>query len=261
MIGGIGASLAILVAAIAHFSLSRRGLKFQFGSPLHALHGILTPTGTKDDQKETTGIAASDESDVVSGASPDGIINGAAKTVTSASMEKLERIIIPAAVDSTQQEALSTLKKLKIIEDDVKADELCTRREYARWLVQLNSALERSPKHRIFPAISLSGSMVAAFDDISVEDADFEPIQCLAEAGVIPSKLSNKNSSDNNSDNQGHIYFFPESFLSRQDLIHWKARLEYEFMPGIIEQSRYQQKNWVFWIGGRSVQMHWQNFL
>lgn len=51
-----------------------------------ALHGILTPTGTKDDQNETTGIAASDESDVVtvvSGASPDGIINGAAKTVTS----------------------------------------------------------------------------------------------------------------------------------------------------------------------------------
>lgn len=50
---------------------------------MHALHGILTPTGTKDDQNETTGIAASDESDVVSGASPDGIINGAAKTVTS----------------------------------------------------------------------------------------------------------------------------------------------------------------------------------
>lgn len=34
----------------------------------------------------------------------------------------------------------------------------------------------------------------------------------LAEAGVIPSKLSNKNSSDNNSDNQGHIYFFPERY-------------------------------------------------
>lgn len=32
----------------------------------------------------------------------------------SASMDKLERIIIPAAVDSTQQEALSILKKLKV---------------------------------------------------------------------------------------------------------------------------------------------------
>ena len=27
-------------------------------------------------------------------------------------------------------------------------------------------------------------------------------------------------------------------FLSRQDLIHWKARLEYEFMPGIIKQVK-----------------------
>ena len=32
----------------------------------------------------------------------------------SASVDKLERIIIPAAVDSTQQEALSVLKKLKV---------------------------------------------------------------------------------------------------------------------------------------------------
>lgn len=32
----------------------------------------------------------------------------------SGTMEKLERIIIPAAVDSTQQEALSVLKKLKV---------------------------------------------------------------------------------------------------------------------------------------------------
>uniref|UniRef100_A0A2N9J883 SLH domain-containing protein n=1 Tax=Fagus sylvatica TaxID=28930 RepID=A0A2N9J883_FAGSY len=223
VIGVIGTSLAVLVAAIAHFSLSRRGFKFQFGSPLHALHVIFSPTGTKDDQDETTGIATSDESIVVSDASPDDIMNGTGETVTSASVDKLERIIIPAAVDSTQQEALSVLKKLKvcflkhglcvgiqIIEDDVKADDLCTRREYARWLVRVNASLERNPKHRIFPAISLSGSTVAAFDDIRVEDPDFESIQCLAEAGVIPSKLSPNNSSDNGSEGQGDMNFFPE---------------------------------------------------
>lgn len=236
VIGVIGTSLAVLVAAIAHFSLSRRGFKFQFGSPLHALHGILSPTGTEDDQDETTGIAVSEESVVVSDASPDDIMNGTGETVTSASVDKLERIIIPAAVDSTQQEALSVLKKLKIIEDDVKADDLCTRREYARWLVRVNASLERNPKHRIFPAISLSGSTVAAFDDIRVEDPDFESIQCLAEAGVIPSKLSPNNSSDNGSEGQGDMNFFPERFLSRQDLTVWKARLEYEFVPGIVEQ-------------------------
>jgi hypothetical protein len=59
------------------------GFKFQFGSPLHALHGILSPTGTKDDQDETTGIAVSEESIVVSDASPDDIMNGTGETVTS----------------------------------------------------------------------------------------------------------------------------------------------------------------------------------
>lgn len=31
----------------------------------------------------------------------------------------------------------------QIIENDVNADELCTRREFARWLVKVNSKLER----------------------------------------------------------------------------------------------------------------------
>jgi hypothetical protein len=35
----------------------------------------------------------------------------------------------------------------------------------------------RNPKYRIIPAISLSGSTVAAFDDIGVEDPDFGSIQ------------------------------------------------------------------------------------
>ncbi|MCD7452547.1 hypothetical protein HAX54_017376 [Datura stramonium] len=102
------------------------------------------------------------------------------------------RITIPFSVDSTQEEALFVLKKLEIIEDDVKADELCTRREYARWLVKANNQLERSRKHRIVPSVVLSGSTIAAFDDVSVEDPDFATIQSLAEAGIIPSKLSDK---------------------------------------------------------------------
>ena len=85
----------------------------------------------------------------------------------------------------------------------------------------------------------------------------------LAEAGVIPSKLSPNNSSDNGSEGQGDMNFFPERydmcttfsnnfqisfsldktylvsrFLSRQDLTVWKARLEYEFVPGIVEQVK-----------------------
>lgn len=152
-------------------------------------------------------------------------------------VEKLERVAIPVSVDSTQEEALSVLRSLKIIEDNVEAYELCTRREFARWLVKLNSSLERNPKHRIAPRVSLSGSVVTAFDDIGTYDPDFRSIQVLAEAGVIPSRLSWNNSSNHGrSDSQETINFFPDRFISRQDLIDWRAQLEYEFFSGAIDQ-------------------------
>ncbi|XP_061990883.1 uncharacterized protein LOC133709236 [Rosa rugosa] len=224
VIRGIGASVAVAVAAIAYFSLTRKGFKFQITSPLHVLHGILSPADTK-----ATKNGALDEDGPVSETRTETIPVADRKSVASASAVKRDRILIPVALDSTQQEALTVLKKLKIIEDDVKADELCTRREYARWLVRINSSLERNAKHRLIPSVSLAGSQVAAFDDVSIEDPDFGSIQALAEAGVIPSKLSPKSSHGNN-------YFFPERFVSRQDLIDWKAHLEYDFSPGIIDQ-------------------------
>ncbi|KAL3652873.1 hypothetical protein CASFOL_002554 [Castilleja foliolosa] len=91
--------------------------------------------------------------------------------------QKPERIIIPFAVDSAQQEALFALKNLQIIEDDVKADELCTRRRYARWLIRSNSQLQRNRKHRINTSAALSGSRINAFDDVGIDDPDFESIQ------------------------------------------------------------------------------------
>ncbi|PRQ40436.1 hypothetical protein RchiOBHm_Chr4g0435981 [Rosa chinensis] len=224
VIRGIGASVTVAVAAIAYFSLTRKGFKFQIPSPLHVLHEILSPADTK-----ATKNGALDEDGPVSETRTETIPVADRKSVASASAVKRDRILIPVALDSTQQEALTVLKKLKIIEDDVKADELCTRREYARWLVRINSSLERNAKHRLIPSVSLAGSQVAAFDDVSIEDPDFGSIQALAEAGVVPSKLSPKSSHGNN-------YFFPERFVSRQDLIDWKAHLEYDFSPGIIDQ-------------------------
>ncbi|KAH9772020.1 SLH domain-containing protein [Citrus sinensis] len=125
---------------------------------------------------------------------------------------------------------------MQIIEEDVNADELCTRREYARWLVRINSLLERNPKLRIVPSKSLSGTVVAAFNDVDVEDPDIESIQALAEAGVIPSQLLGKHYGSNGSKGQGGIYFFPERFISRYDLINWKAQVDYEVKPDIVEQ-------------------------
>ncbi|KAL9268065.1 hypothetical protein AKJ16_DCAP26856, partial [Drosera capensis] len=112
-------------------------------------------------------------------------------TVTgSGSSEKYQPRIIPAPVDSTQLEAISSLKALKIIEDNVKAGELCKRREYARWLVRANSFLERNQKLKINPSLALSGSLNVAFQDVNIEDPDCGFIQALAEAGVVFSKIS-----------------------------------------------------------------------
>ncbi|XP_057961655.1 uncharacterized protein LOC131153395 isoform X2 [Malania oleifera] len=235
--GVIGISVTALIAAMAHFSMTRKGFKFQFSSALHALPGLLMHDEIKANGTEKAETDGSDVEALVLETNPDYRCNATSDTVSSA-VEKLERVIIPVAVDSTQQEALLVLKKLKIIEENVKADELCTRREYARWLVQANSLLERNPKHRIVPSVLLSGFIVAAFDDVSIFDPDFWSIQALAEAGVIPSKLSvmNPNSDLDALKGERGVYFFPERFVSRQDLINWKAQLEYELVPGVEEK-------------------------
>ncbi|KAH7569884.1 hypothetical protein JRO89_XS05G0013000 [Xanthoceras sorbifolium] len=233
VIGGVvGSSLALLLAVISYFSLSRKGFKFQFASPLNALNDILNWNETKTRERNT---AEFDEMDGDTIAGPECVSNDTSETVASGSLDKIERVIVSVAIDSTQQQALSVLKKLKILEDDVMADELCTRREYARWLVRTNSLLERNPKHRLVPAVSLFGPVISAFDDVDREDPDFESIQVLAEAGVIPSKLSGKNSGSDGSKCQA-CNFLPERFISRQDLINWKAQVEYELKPNNLEQ-------------------------
>ncbi|XVF03468.1 hypothetical protein REPUB_Repub04eG0263800 [Reevesia pubescens] len=229
----VGSSVAVAIAAVAYFSLYRKGFRFQFSSPLNTLHGVFSWNETKTDQTKARGYLESDEK--AAEALPDYVPPAITETVTSASIHKRERIVVPVAVDSTQQEALLVLKKLKIIEDDVRADELCTRREYARWLVRMSSLLERNPKHRIVPSIALSGSETAAYDDVGSDDPDFESIQALAEAGIIPSKLSGKITGSDASKGQG-VNFSPDRFISRQDLINWKALVEYDFEPGVMEQ-------------------------
>uniref|UniRef100_A0A2C9VNP1 SLH domain-containing protein n=3 Tax=Manihot esculenta TaxID=3983 RepID=A0A2C9VNP1_MANES len=147
------------------------------------------------------------------------------ETITSVYVQKLERVKVPVPVDSAQ------LESLLIIEDYARAEELCTRREYARWLVRLSSLLERNPKHRIVPSMLLSGSVVAAFDDVSVEDSDFDSIQALAEAGIA----STNNYCSDSSKGDLSSCFYPDRY-GCIDLINWKAQLEYIFMSRIIEQ-------------------------
>lgn len=236
---GVGTSVVALLAVSSYFSLSRKGFSFCVNSPFHASHGVFMPSGTNKATESKSMDSDALSMDMVSEASPESVSDMAndALAVETSHSKREGQIIIPVAVDCNQQEALLVLKKLKIIEDDVKVDILCTRREYARWLAQANLLLERNRKHQIVPSIALSGSTISAFEDVSVDDPDFIFIQSLAEAGIVLSKLSHNNASSalEDSKNQG-ANFFPERFISHQDLISWKAKLDYEVMPGINEE-------------------------
>lgn len=228
----VGASILVLLLIFSQFSVSRKGFRFRG----NALRGVIVSSETDETIGDSIAVDASSV-DVVPQASSESasdVIDEVVPLVTN--HEKREekyvgRITVPVAVDSIQEESLSMLKKLKIIEDFVNADELCTRREYARWLARANLLLERKYKHKIVPSIAISGSTISAFDDVSVEDPDFLYIQSLAEAGIVLSKLSLDDSSW-----QKGAKFSPERFISRQDLISWKAKLDYEVMPGLSEE-------------------------
>ncbi|KAH1265453.1 hypothetical protein GmHk_01G001154 [Glycine max] len=187
-----------LALVLAVFAASRKGFSFRFPRPMWGA------VETRRDQNDAP------EFDVSSGSK---------STLSEADPE--------SNVTVTQADK----------SDDVEANELCTRREFARWLVKSNSSLERSPKHMIAPIVSLSGSVVTAFDDVGIDDPDFRSIQVLAEAGVIPSKLSWNNSFNyGGSDSQENINFYPDRFISRQDLIDWRAQLEYDFFSGVVDE-------------------------
>jgi hypothetical protein len=63
--------------------------------------------------------------------------------VSTASQVPAGQIVVPASVDPTQENAVAALKILKVIEPSVRAGDLCTRREYARWLVVASNCLSR----------------------------------------------------------------------------------------------------------------------
>ncbi|KAF6166877.1 hypothetical protein GIB67_020311 [Kingdonia uniflora] len=121
------------------------------------------------------------------------------------------KVLILAFIDQVQGQALVALQILKVIEADVRPSDLCTCREYARWLLSASSVLLRNPVSKVYPAMYIENVTELAFADISPEDPDFASIQvekhendrivsiwsvmrlrCLAEAGLIASKLSRR---------------------------------------------------------------------
>ena len=112
---------------------------------------------------------------------------------------------------------LAELEVLSAVEGSDRFDpnKPVTRREYARWLVAANNAINAAvPSKQIRPG---SKTDKPAFQDVPVSDRDFRSIQGLAEAGLIPSKLSGDDTA---------IKFQPDAPLTREDLIHWKVPLD-----------------------------------
>ncbi|XP_010454672.1 PREDICTED: uncharacterized protein LOC104736400 isoform X1 [Camelina sativa] len=152
------------------------------------------------------------------------------------------KILVPAAADQVQCQAFAALQVLKVIETDTQPSDLCTRREYARWLVSASSALSRTATSKVYPAMYIENVTELAFDDVTPEDPDFSSIQGLAEAGLITSKLSDRDLLD---DVEGTVLFSPESLLSRQDLISWKMALEKRQLPEADKKKLYELSGFI----------------
>ncbi|KRH08939.1 hypothetical protein GLYMA_16G182200v4 [Glycine max] len=155
------------------------------------------------------------------------------------------KILVPAAVDQAQGQALAALQVLKVIEPDVQPSDLCTRREYARWLVSASSALSRSTVSKVYPAMYIDNATELAFDDVTPEDPDFSSIQGLAEAGLIESRLSRRDIQLFGDGDDSPFYFSPESPLSRQDLVSWKMALQKRQLPEADSKVLYQLSGFI----------------
>ncbi|KAK1284066.1 hypothetical protein QJS10_CPB21g00441 [Acorus calamus] len=149
-------------------------------------------------------------------------------------------ILVPAVIDQVQGQAFAALQVLKVIESDARPGDICTRREYARWLVSASGALSRNTISKVYPAMYIEKVTELAFDDITPEDPDFASIQGLAEAGLIQSRLSGYDANGSLDGELDSIRFFPESPLSRQDLVSWKMALEKSLLAEVDKKTLYQ---------------------
>uniref|UniRef100_J3MED8 SLH domain-containing protein n=2 Tax=Oryza brachyantha TaxID=4533 RepID=J3MED8_ORYBR len=212
-----------------HLPSSRKCLQQFVHAPLHYVQEKLSTSESKETAKEDAGDTEQDIIDV-SRTTLDEKIDSKNDDSRHIHMPTSGVCVsFRASVDPVHEEAFSILKKLQIIEKDASSSDFCTRREFARWFIKLYSKIERKRMHRIIPNILTSGSVRNAFDDIDADDPDFLYIQSLGESGIVSSKLSNFLGTSTNgsySENE-NSNFLPDSYLSRFDLVNWKALVEH----------------------------------
>ncbi len=133
-------------------------------------------------------------------------------------------------------------------------NEPITRREYARWLVTAKNKFDQdSPEQQI--RLGLKNAQ-PAFSDVPSNDPDFPVIQGLAEAGLIPSRLTGDSSAS---------LFRPDAPLTRSDLIVWKVPLDTgKSLPkasidGVKETWGFQDTAQIDSMGLRALYADFQN--
>jgi hypothetical protein len=116
--------------------------------------------------------------------------------------------ILSAAQPSSKQNADATGTQFQ-------PNKTITRRELARWLVAANNQIYTNrPGQQIRLA---SETSQPAFQDVPRTNPDFQSIQALAEAGLIPSPLSGDSTA---------VLFRPDAPLTRETLVLWKVPLD-----------------------------------
>eukprot|EP01018_Ginkgo_biloba_P021408 Gb_00648 [translate_table: standard] len=156
------------------------------------------------------------------------------------------KVVVPAVIDHVQGQAFAALQALKVVESGIEPGGLCTRREYARWLIASSAILARNPVSKVFPAMFIENVTELAFDDVTPEDPDFPSIQGLAEAGLISSKLSSRDKSNSVEGGKPTEYIFsPDSPLSRQDLVSWRIALEKRQLPEVNRQTLWEKSGFI----------------
>ncbi len=129
--------------------------------------------------------------------------------------QELRQYIIDLATLGVLPESTGSKSNKTDIVNSFEPGKTISRREFARLLVAANNQIHANrPSLQIRAA---SPTAQPAFGDVPTTDPDFPIIQGLAEAGLIPSRLSGDATA---------VLFRPDTPLTREQLILWKVPLD-----------------------------------
>ncbi|CAI6005381.1 unnamed protein product [Closterium sp. NIES-64] len=79
--------------------------------------------------------------------------------------EERMRVVVAPHVNPEHARMLEGLKELQVIDADVAPAGICTRREFATWLMAFSEKLSASPTDRVYPAMFIEGISEQAYAD------------------------------------------------------------------------------------------------